>query len=117
VASIGYLIIIACRFHYTVDVLVGIVVVAKQWGLYHMIIRTPKLIERVPFLQWYESKGIFAPHAYMREATIDYPSDGQSDTPELHFSPTPARISSPNRDQVQMYEYALEEGGKLINTS
>jgi hypothetical protein len=62
IAAVGYLVIIACRFHYTVDVVVGIVVVAKQWGLYHMIIRTPKLLSQVPFLQWYESKGIYHPN-------------------------------------------------------
>ena len=56
VAIVGYFIIIACRFHYTVDVLVGIVVVAKQWGLYHMIIRTPKQLAKVPFLAWFEEK-------------------------------------------------------------
>jgi hypothetical protein len=59
VAVLGYLIIIACRFHYTVDVVVGIVVVGKQWGLYHMIIRTPQLLEHVPVLQWFESKGVY----------------------------------------------------------
>ena len=56
IAVIGYLIIIGCRFHYTVDVLVAIVVVAKQWGLYHMVIRTPQQLAKLPFLAWFEQK-------------------------------------------------------------
>ncbi|KAF4732124.1 hypothetical protein FOZ63_032746, partial [Perkinsus olseni] len=31
----GYFVIVATRFHYTVDVLVAIIIVTKQWGLYH----------------------------------------------------------------------------------
>ena len=92
IAVSGYLIIIACRFHYTVDVVVGIVVVAKQWGLYHMVIRTPKLLERVPFLEWYESKGIYS-NSPPNERQMDL-WETQSDATEFNFAPTPQRIVS-----------------------
>ena len=91
VAVAGYFIIIACRFHYTVDVVVAIVVVAKQWGLYHMVIRTPKLLERVRILQWYESKGIFS---VLPDATSDDKWEINSDGTEFNFSPTPQRMQS-----------------------
>lgn len=85
IAVVGYFIIIACRFHYTVDVVVGIVVVAKQWGLYHMVIRTPKLLERVPLLQWYESKG-----AYMEKQSSDLWEDQSVVSDFGGFEETPA---------------------------
>ena len=96
IAAVGYLIIIACRFHYTVDVVVGIVVVAKQWGLYHMIIRTPKLLSQVPFLQWYESKGIYHPdNANMTDQIYDISveDDGENES-EFGFEETPRNIAS-----------------------
>ena len=94
VAVIGYLIIIACRFHYTVDVVVGIVVVAKQWGLYHMVIRTPKLLERVPFLQWYESKGVYALRTKTKftDDVSEMDWDARSVVSEMGFDETP-RVS------------------------
>ncbi|KAF4693059.1 hypothetical protein FOZ63_023449 [Perkinsus olseni] len=52
----GYFVIVATRFHYTVDVLVAIIIVTKQWGLYHMYIRTPRIMRRLGFLRWYEQK-------------------------------------------------------------
>lgn len=90
-AVVGYMIIIACRFHYTVDVLVGIVVVAKQWGLYHMIIRTPRLLVNVPFLQWYEGKGVYrAMEMHSMQPTIyDKVRDEQDNESEWGFEPTP----------------------------
>jgi hypothetical protein len=116
VAVLGYFIIIACRFHYTVDVVVGIVVVAKQWGLYHMIIRTPKLIERVPFLQWYESKGVYAPRP--TEFEDDGSELGQFDTKSIasdqfQFYETPFVRDSPNAIKHELQEFALEEGKPL----
>jgi len=90
IAASGYLIIIACRFHYTVDVVVGIIVVAKQWGLYHMIIRTPKLLEQVRFLQWYESKGIFHPSNKGQQDQI-YDIDNES---EFGFEETPRNLTT-----------------------
>jgi hypothetical protein len=88
IASTGYLIIIACRFHYTVDVVVGIVVVAKQWGLYHMVIRTPKLLEQVPVLQWYESKGIYHP-SNKPDQIYDIEEIGGDNESEFGFEETP----------------------------
>ena len=85
VALLGYFIIIACRFHYTVDVLVGIVVVLKQWGLYHMVIRTPKLLAKVPFLQWLECKQPL-------DQNFDL-YDMRSESEEFGFEETP-RITS-----------------------
>ena len=87
IAVIGYFIIIACRFHYTVDVVVGIVVVAKQWGLYHMVIRTPKLLEKVPFLEWYESKGPYAKPDDLDSAEAW--DDAASSASEFGFIETP----------------------------
>ena len=85
VAVVGYLIIIACRFHYTVDVVIAIVVVVQQWSLYHMVIRTPKHIGRVPFLQWFESKGIYGPlHAELPQGGFDKRSVASADA---QFSP------------------------------
>jgi hypothetical protein len=66
VAIMGYFFIICCRFHYTVDVLVGAVVVAQQWGLYHMAIQTPGILSRFPVLQWYEMHGDYQPPAAQR---------------------------------------------------
>ena len=89
IAALGYLIIIACRFHYTVDVVVAIVVVAKQWGLYHMIIRTPKLLSQVPFLQWYESKGIYHPNnASITDHIYDISVEDDEES-EFGFEETP----------------------------
>ncbi|EER07284.1 hypothetical protein Pmar_PMAR020445 [Perkinsus marinus ATCC 50983] len=59
-AILGYFVIVATRFHYTVDVLVAIIIVTKQWGLYHMYIRTPRIMRRLGFLRWYEQKQDFA---------------------------------------------------------
>jgi hypothetical protein len=87
VAVVGYLIIIACRFHYTVDVVIAIIIVTKQWGLYHMVIRTPNLIEKVPFLQWYESKGIYGP------LQAELPDLASAD---MQSSPTPFAANLPN---------------------
>ena len=95
IAALGYLIIIACRFHYTVDVVVGIIVVAKQWGLYHMIIRTPKLLSQVGFLQWYESKGIYHPdNANLTDQIYDISveDDGDKES-EFGFEETPRHVS------------------------
>jgi hypothetical protein len=96
IAALGYLIIIACRFHYTVDVVVGIVVVAKQWGLYHMIIRTPKLLSQVPFLQWYESKGVYHPNnANMTDQIYDISVEGDGENEsEFGFEETPRNIAA-----------------------
>ncbi len=103
-AVIGYLIIIACRFHYTVDVLVGIVVVAKQWGLYHMVIRTPKLLASVPFLQWYESKGIYRsttqPVVQIYDK-VQLAADNDSDWGG--FEPTPRGISDESPTHSMLY--------------
>jgi hypothetical protein len=96
VAVVGYLIIIACRFHYTVDVVIAIIIVVKQWGLYHMVIRTPKLIEKVPFLQWFESKDIYGP------PQAELPSEaGGFDrrsvaSADVRLSPTPFATTWPN---------------------
>ena len=114
IAVVGYLIIISCRFHYTVDVVVAIVVVGKQWGLYHMVIRTPKLLDRIPVLQWYESK-----HVYSQLNKPDW--DIQSESSEqLHFEITPGASPYNQRNNVrkisigspvaEMDEFALEEG-------
>jgi hypothetical protein len=99
IAVIGYLIIIACRFHYTVDVVVGIVVVAKQWGLYHMVIRTPKLLERVPFLQWYESKGVYAPRSVTKftDNASEMDWDARSVVSEMGFEESPRMSPQPDR--------------------
>ena len=121
VAAIGYLIIISCRFHYTVDVVVAIVVVAKQWGLYHMVIRTPKLIERVPFLQWYELKGIHATPNFDEYVIDDGSELGHFDSKSMasasfDFSPTPFGVISPEPRAVELDELEIEEG-RLIPSS
>lgn len=100
IAVVGYLIIIACRFHYTVDVVVAIVVVAKQWGLYHMIIRTPKLLDRFSLLQWYESKTVvFCKHE----------TESGADSEVLQFDPTPGGSPHMMISLGSPIEFALEE--------
>jgi len=118
VAVLGYLIIIACRFHYTVDVVVAIVVVAKQWGLYHMVIRTPKLIDKVPFLQWYESKGIYGPpQSEPEEESSELGAFDQRSmaSVDMNFSPTPFRGRTPISRQTELNDFGLEEGKPLTN--
>jgi hypothetical protein len=118
VAAVGYLIIIACRFHYTVDVVVAIVVVAKQWGLYHMIIRTPKLIEKVPFLQWYECKGIYGPPQQLNEeegSELGHFDSKSMASASFDFSPTPFGVTSPTARAVAPNDFGLEEGISMLN--
>ena len=117
VAALGYLIIISCRFHYTVDVVVAIVVVAKQWGLYHMIIRTPKLIERVPFLQWYESKGVYGPPQELLDedgSELGHFDSKSMASASFDFSPTPFGVPSPTARALDLNDFGLEEGMQML---
>ena len=121
IALVGYMIIIACRFHYTVDVVVAIVVVAKQWGLYHMVIRTPKLLDRFPLLQWYESKKIYSlvqKHQHHDDYDDDEISQRSGESENMHFEATPG--GSPSEIDrkgvvslgIPLEEFDLEEGFK-----
>ncbi|KAF4717994.1 sphingomyelin synthase, partial [Perkinsus olseni] len=57
-AVAGYLVVIATHFHYTVDVLVGIFVAWKMWRVYHMYVRSPKLLLKAPLLRWFEERTV-----------------------------------------------------------
>ena len=53
IACIGYLVIIATRFHYTIDVCVAIFVTVTIFKIYHYWTK----LERFRLLEWYEDSG------------------------------------------------------------
>ncbi len=87
---IGYLLIIATRFHYTVDVFIGFLLSQLTWQTYHYYIKT--LAERrniiiTRFFIWFEGYGRLPGHASASLLTgLSNATDAQFES--LHNSTT-----------------------------
>ncbi|CAF2535533.1 unnamed protein product [Rotaria sp. Silwood2] len=86
---IGYLLIIATRFHYTVDVFLGFLLAKLVWQSYHYYIKT--LAERrsiiiTRFFLWFEDYG--KPPANTPVSLLTGPSYGLQEQPEHMVEPS-----------------------------
>ena len=54
IAITGFILIIGTRFHYTIDVLIAVVIATLVFFSYHHIVRSPTLSRRIPFIYWFD---------------------------------------------------------------